>query len=82
VKKLTCEKHRHRTHGALAHCLWRGAEWIDGTGPYALRARCRAFTVTLWPSRQEAEREKDILDAKCGGGCWENHDIVRLTLNR
>jgi hypothetical protein len=58
---------------------WRKAEWITGEGRYALLAHCRALTITLWPTIEEAEVCKTRIDeTACGGLCWRNHEIIDL----
>ncbi len=55
------------------------AAWIHGDGQYALLAWCRVLTVTLWPTKDEAEENKKFIDEMaCGGGCTRNHEIVDL----
>jgi len=60
---------------------WPKAEWIVGKGPYALVAECRYLTVSLWPSKDDAEKCNSRLF--CGGRCWgpgrSPHKIVDLT---
>ncbi len=55
------------------------AEWIQGNGQYALLAWRRVLTVTLWPTKDQAEEsKKDVDEMACGGGCIRNHEIVDL----
>ena len=59
----------------------RRAERIEGDGRFALLARCRVLTVTLWPTMDEAEKQKDFIDRTCcGGGCFGPgaHEIIAL----
>jgi hypothetical protein len=55
------------------------------TFAYALLAHCRrgrlgGLTVTLWPTLEEAERSKRMIDAGgCGGCCYRDHEIVLLS---
>jgi hypothetical protein len=60
------------------------AAWIDGDGAFALLAPCRVLTVTLWTTRDEAEREKTLIDSGgCGGQCNRLlHKIVDLNEER
>lgn len=54
---------------ARARRAWPRSVWIDGDGPHALLAPCRgALSVTLWPTREEAERQRARL-YQCGGRC-------------
>lgn len=46
------------------------AEWIRGNGQFALLARCRVLTVTLWSTRAEAEEQKRFIDKYACGGYW------------
>jgi hypothetical protein len=66
---------------AEAKKLWGNeAAWIDGDGPFALLARCRTLTVTLWGTRDEAERQKSIIDGTgCGDACNRAHEIVDMS---
>ena len=55
------------------------AAWIQGDGQFALLARCRVLTVTLWPTMAEAEENKKFIDEMaCGGGCTGDHEIIDL----
>lgn len=72
---------RHRTFRTLAKCIWPRAAWISGNGRYALLARCRVLTVSLWTDPAEAEASKRVIDASaCGGLCRHaaGHEIVQL----
>lgn len=68
--------------------IWHDRQRHDGPAPlgadleqfWALIAECRARTITLWKSREEAENARRRLDEYgCGGRCWEEHRIERLT---
>ena len=67
---------------AEAQKRWgKKAEWIEGDGQFALLARCRVLTVTLWATMAEAEERKDFIDiTECGGGCFgpSAHKIIDL----
>jgi len=68
---------------ALAKKRWPKAEWIDGEGPWALLAHCRVLTVTLWPDKAAAEKQKAFIDkTACGGFCRGElgHEILLLKL--
>ena len=71
-----------RAHGdwhALAGCLFPTAEWIAGEGPFAVLAWCRVLTVTLHPTRADADASREWIDrCGCGGRCHRAHDVVRL----
>ena len=78
-----CETN-HRTYKAFAKCIWKGALWITGQGPYALVAPCGAGTsVSLHKDATHAETVKGHLDKTyCGGYCVpDRHRIVRLELH-
>jgi hypothetical protein len=79
IRCHTCGK-SHRAYQGVAKCRWgRRAEWIDGEGPFAVLARCRVLTITLWPTLQEAKDAKaEIDDTGCGGMCSNRHEIVNL----
>ena len=65
----------------MAKCVWPRAAWIEGDGGFALLARCGVLTVTLWPTPEEAEKAKAMIDhAGCGGHCRgaPGHEIVEL----
>lgn len=58
---------------------WQRAEWISGSGPFALLAHCGLLTVTLWETQEEAEEQKRMIDQiGCGGECFRHHEIVTL----
>ena len=70
-----------KSYRRAAERRWgRRAEWILGDGPWAVVARCRVPTVTLWPTYEEAVRAKGRIDrGGCGGFCGRYHDLVDLT---
>jgi hypothetical protein len=52
----------------------------DQTEHWASVAQCRALTIMFHPTREEAERAKEVIDrSACGGGCYGNHTVVRMT---
>jgi hypothetical protein len=51
-----------------ARKLWPHAIRIEGDGPFALVTLCRDVLVSLWPTREDAERQPAYRGA-CGGGC-------------
>ena len=58
---------------------WPDAVWIVGNGPFALLAHCRDLSVSLWESRQDAEKSKLQIDQTgCGGRCQKDHEIKDL----
>jgi hypothetical protein len=70
---------RHRTYRTLAECRYPYAAWVNGEGPWATLARCRAFTLTLHASEAEAVSAKAQIDhTGCGGKCSGKHSVVRL----
>ncbi len=72
---------RHRTYRAMARCVWSRADTVDGEGPYALLMRCRAVTVNLHASPEQAEEECEIQNVVgCCGRCSRSHEIIQLVL--
>ena len=58
------------------------AECISGDGRFALLALCRVLTVTLWPTKAEAEKQKEVIDrTQCGGLCLRDHEIIDLSID-
>jgi len=69
----------HRSHRALANCLWPRAAWIAGTGRYALLAHCDVLTIQLHRTMRAALDSKAAIDlTACGGACQRSHEIVDL----
>jgi hypothetical protein len=68
----------------VAKCRYPGAAWIWGDPPaagpcFCLLAWCRALTISLWPDRQSAERQKAVIDeTACGGRCRRAHEVVEM----
>lgn len=59
--------------------LWPNAVWIDGDGPIALLAHCRALTVTLYKNRPSAQAAMARLRrGGCGGQCHDDHELVEM----
>ena len=59
--------------------IWPQAEWIAGSGPFAVVAQCRHVTVSLHPNKHAAELAMDTIDMLgCGGGCARRHSLVGL----
>lgn len=70
---------RHRTLAPVTCCVWQAAEWVRGSGTWALIAHCNVFTVTLWQTRRDAERFRRAIDRTgCGSVCTRHHQIVRI----
>jgi hypothetical protein len=71
---------RHRSYGTTAKCIWPGALWVVGKGPYVTLAHCpRGLTVMLHYTLAEATDAKCEIDSfGCGGLCEGDHEIVRL----
>ncbi|MEV4879331.1 hypothetical protein [Streptomyces cyaneofuscatus] len=87
-----CER-QHRTYTAFARCVWRTAIWVRAFEPgddlpYALVSNCRKpyltgdqRTVSLWSSRENAERQEEWINRfGCGGGCYRVHEVIRLEM--
>ena len=73
-----CEK-AHRTYRTTAKCLWKRAAWITGEGPYASVANCRALTVILYTTAEDAQKAKQFIDnVGCGGQCHKRHEIIKI----
>ena len=76
----------HRTHRAMAKCIWRNAIWIAGTGPYATVSYCRRpdirgdqTSVQLHATLEAAQKSWATMQP-CGGYCQGNHRLVVLVL--
>jgi hypothetical protein len=80
---------RHTRWQIAARCVFPKTIWISGgkdltTYAYALLAHCHrrksgGLTVTLWRTLAEAEQRKALIDRfGCGGGCYQDHEIVVL----
>ena len=69
-------------HSLAAH-RWTHAR-ITGRGPYAVLAPCHGIaTVSLWPTRETANRRLDFLAGGCGGHCLPGlHEVVCLDVER
>jgi hypothetical protein len=83
-RQHNCDR-RHRTYLAMAKCIWPRANWIaeaeDGEGPFAVLARCRGLSVSLWSTAERAQEVKERIDRiGCGGFCGRNHEVVELVL--
>jgi len=73
---------QHRAWPALARCIFRGAGWIAGDGPFAVVSGCGVTSVTLHHDAATAARSLATIDATgCGGRCVRHHDLVRLDLD-
>lgn len=56
---------------------WTSAEWVKGSGPYCVVARCGVITVTRHETQEAAEAAKARIDnSKCGHACTGDHQIV------
>lgn len=74
IRRCRCQR-RHRSWRAFARCYFRGAAWVTGDGPFACISYCKAPTVTLWPTHEEATDAKDFIDRiACGGFCRRGYD--------
>jgi hypothetical protein len=60
-----------------AQRAWPEAEWISGTGDWAVVAYCpRGLTVTLHQTEEGAIASKAGIDRTgCGGRCVKDHEI-------
>ena len=71
---------RHRSYRTLAPCRWPRAGRIDGDGPWAV-VSCSGYTVTLWPTLDDAEACVAMLDqTHCGHRCYRGarHRVIDL----
>jgi hypothetical protein len=69
-------RRQHRSYNAIARCKFKRAAWVDGEGPWGLIAWCGEVTISLWETREEAEKAKQSIDqAGCGGRCTKDHTI-------
>ncbi len=66
---------------AEANRRWgKRAEWIEGDAQFALLAWCGGLRITLWPTSEQAQRRKMVIDkTTCGPGCARRHEIVDLS---
>jgi hypothetical protein len=72
---------QHKKLSAVARCLWRRAAWIEGDGPFAVLAHCRALTVMRHPDEGAARASQRQIDKTgCGGLCSRRHEIVEIRL--
>lgn len=88
-------KRDHRTYTAFARCAFSGADWVIPFDPgdylpYALVTYCRKphrrgdqRKVSLWSSRENAEKAREGIDRfGCGGGCYCAHEVIRLEIEK
>jgi hypothetical protein len=78
---------RHRSWRAVAMCRWPNAIWIAGSAPddgpcFASVSLCGGdaqTTVILYPSDEEAQAAKRLIDRlACGGRCCRLHSVVEV----
>lgn len=83
---VTYREHRcqrvHRTHRAMAHCIWPNAVIDNGEGPFAL-----VWWLNQWPTITLCDTADDALDALSWGErtyspqrTLRHHKVVRLEL--
>jgi len=60
-----------------ARKLWPRAWWIWGDGPFALVTYCGVTTVTLWQTREAAERQQ-----ACRGSCGSHCSVTAVEMGR
>lgn len=68
----------HRSSTSRTRCEWPYARWVRGTGRFALLVWCGGLTITLWPSRLEADAALADLEAGCCPRCTHDHRVVDL----
>jgi hypothetical protein len=68
-----------RSWRQLADARWPWNSWIEGEGPFAVRAPCWGLTITLWPTAEEAIQVFNDLTEGCTFNCrpW-THEVVDL----
>ncbi len=68
---------------AEARRRWgKRALWIEGDAQFALLAWCGGLKITLWPTPEQAERRKTVIDkTMCGAGCTGRHEIIDLSMD-
>ena len=83
----TTTQRRPRSWHAAAKHRWPRALWIAGGPPvagpcFAVVSDCpRGQTLTLWGTRDEAEKTKKAIDeTACGGMCCRRHRVVEMKL--
>jgi len=82
---------KHRTAKALAACRWPKACWISeekgargAQRAWACVSPCVVTSVSLWPSREDAESCKWMIDKyACGHRCTPSrHYVIELDARR
>jgi hypothetical protein len=83
---LRCGR-RHRSWRAVAQCRWPKAIWVAGNPPCDGRAFASVSlcggdaqtTVILYPSDEEAQQAKRLIDRlACGGRCRRLHSVLEV----
>jgi len=80
---LQCDNcgRRHRTWRNVSRCKFPNAYFVGGEGPIACISKCKAWTISLWPSVEEAKTAKRIIDRlACGCRCQgeDGHFLYHL----
>lgn len=69
----------HHSFPGLAACIWPDAGYCVGDGGHALVAHCDIESVSLYPTRAQAERHLAELDTNgCGRSCTGDHAVVSM----
>ena len=77
LERLTMKK--KDPYRTKAEKIWRRAEWIEGSGRFALLAHCKVLTVSLWNDFDKCCKQKAFIDRYgCGGLCCKNHEIIDM----
>jgi hypothetical protein len=79
-KRHYCTR-QHRSHRAVAACIWPRHEWIIGDGAYACLAWCGTLTITLWRTAEAAYEARRACDRTgCGHACYGRHEVIMIDL--
>ena len=79
-RKCRCSA-RHRSTRTMMQCAIPRAVWVNGRGEYAVIAWCKVPTVKLFADWQAARSALGLINGDaCGGGCRNDHDLVRVVL--
>ena len=61
---------------------WPTAVWIDGEGRFAVLAHCRSLSIELHERRDDAEGTLKSISNQCGGACYNDHELIDLSLSQ
>lgn len=64
---------------SLRKLLEKHAEWVQGSGNFAVLAHCRCLTVSVHKTMAKARESLDrINQSACGGYCHRDHEIINM----